>query len=171
MRTLFAASVISVALLAGCGEPVGSPAPEAAVAAVRKFPWPDGDLQKVESLFGSTIETSTGLRWQPITPGTGDAHPLHGNTVTVHYRGTFLDGKVFDESYKRNEPIRFPVGMGRVIKGWDEAVPMMTRGEKRRLVVPYWLAYGPSGAGGAIPPKATLIFEVELVGWDSPPGN
>jgi peptidylprolyl isomerase len=169
MKILLALTISLSSLVAGCAESVETPAPVA--TAKPQSDWPEGDLEKIEALFGATSETSTGLRWQPISAGTGDAHPLPGNTVIVHYRGTLLDGKIFDESYKRGEPIRFPVGMGRVIKGWDEALPMKTRGEKRRIIIPYWLAYGEKGRPPTIPPKATLVFEVELVGWESPTGS
>ena len=169
MKTLLAFSIAMAGLVAGCSESTEAPATVAASAP--QHPWPERDLQKIEASFGETNETSSGLRWQPISSGSGDAHPLPGNTVNVHYRGTLLDGTVFDESYKRGEPIRFPVGMGRVIKGWDEALPMMTKGEKRRIIIPYWLAYGEKGRPPTIPPKATLVFEVELVGWESPTGS
>ena len=96
MRTLLAASIASVALLAGCGKPAGSPTPDAPAEAESAFRWPDGDMLKVGSKFGATQETPSGLRWQQLSPGTGDAHPAPGDTVSAHYRGTFLDGTVFD---------------------------------------------------------------------------
>ena len=86
-----------------------------------------------------------------------------GKTVKVHYTGYLTDGKKFDSSVERGEPIAFPLGMGNVIKGWDEGIALMKTGEKARLIIPYQLAYGEQGYPGAIPPKATLIFDVELV--------
>jgi FKBP-type peptidyl-prolyl cis-trans isomerase len=96
------------------------------------------------------------------------AKPARGDIVAVHYRGTFLDGTPLDDSYKTGSPFSFQVGLARVIPGWDEALLDMAKGEKRILVVPYWLGYGEKGIKGHIPPKATLIFEVELVDFMSP---
>ncbi len=106
--------------------------------------------------------TESGLKYIAEVAGTGE-QAVAGKTVRVHYTGKLLDGKVFDSSYKRGEPIEFQLGTGRVIKGWDEGIAMMRVGGKAQLVVPPNLAYGASGAGGVIPPNATLIFDVELV--------
>ena len=94
--------------------------------------------------------------------GSGD-EATPGQTVVVHYRGTLEDGLQFDASYDRGTPFSFPLGAGRVIKGWDEGVQGMKVGGKRKLVIPSDLGYGARGAGGVIPPNATLIFEVELL--------
>ena len=86
-----------------------------------------------------------------------------GKSVLVHYKGQLTDGTVFDSSYKRNQPIEFILGIGQVIQGWDEGVELLRVGDKARFVIPSHLAYGSRGAGGVIPPNATLIFDVELV--------
>ena len=106
--------------------------------------------------------TASGLRITDLEVGTG-AEASSGQTVVVHYRGTLEDGSQFDASYDRGTPFSFPLGAGRVIKGWDEGVQGMKVGGKRKLVIPPELGYGARGAGGVIPPNATLIFEVELL--------
>jgi len=108
------------------------------------------------------MKTASGLEYIEVEPGTG-AQAVSGKTVSVHYTGKFQDGKVFDSSVSRGEPIKFPLGAGRVIKGWDEGIALMKEGGKAQLVIPPHLAYGESGAGGVIPPNATLVFDVELV--------
>lgn len=112
------------------------------------------------------IQTASGLEYVEITEGTG-ARPRQGDTVSVHYTGWLKGGQKFDSSVDRGEPFAFPLGKGRVIKGWDEGVGTMKAGGKRRLIIPAHLGYGERGAGGVIPPGATLIFEVELLGVDS----
>jgi FKBP-type peptidyl-prolyl cis-trans isomerases 1 len=106
--------------------------------------------------------TASGLRITDVVVGTG-AEASPGDTVVVHYRGTLEDGSQFDASYDRGTPFSFPLGAGRVIKGWDEGVQGMQVGGKRKLVIPPDLGYGSRGAGGVIPPNATLIFDVELL--------
>lgn len=112
---------------------------------------------------GKEITTSSGLQYIDLKIGTG-ATALAGQTVTVHYTGWLENGKKFDTSVDRGQPFSFPLGAGRVIKGWDEGVQGMKVGGKRKLIIPSNLGYGPRGAGGVIPPNATLIFEVELLG-------
>lgn len=104
--------------------------------------------------------TPSGLQYKVITEGSG-AKPKATDSVVVHYRGTTIDGKEFDSSYKRGEPISFP--LGGVIAGWTEGLQLMPIGSKYELYIPYNLAYGERGAGGVIAPYATLIFEVELL--------
>jgi len=106
------------------------------------------------------VTLPSGLQYKVITQGTG-ATPKASDTVSVHYRGRLVDGTEFDSSYKRNEPTSFPVGG--VIPGWTEALQLMKVGSKWELYVPAKLAYGDRGAGGVIPPGATLVFEVELL--------
>ena len=107
-------------------------------------------------------KTSSGLFYKIETSGSGDS-PTQGQNVSVHYKGSLLDGTVFDSSYKRKEPIGFAIGVGQVIKGWDEGIALLSKGAKATLIIPSHLGYGPNGAGGVIPPNATLKFEVELV--------
>jgi FKBP-type peptidyl-prolyl cis-trans isomerase len=113
------------------------------------------------------VTTPSGLQIIDTKPGTG-ASPKAGQTVSVHYTGWLYEngarGKKFDSSVDRNEPFEFPIGQGRVIRGWDEGVGSMKVGGKRTLIIPPALGYGARGAGGAIPPNATLIFDVELLG-------
>ncbi|WP_435254619.1 peptidylprolyl isomerase [Tenacibaculum sp. A30] len=107
-------------------------------------------------------ETPSGLRYKILQNGDGK-QATKGAMVSVHYKGQLLDGTVFDSSYKRKQPIDFAIGVGQVIAGWDEGIQLLKVGDKARLVIPSDLAYGSQGAGGVIPPNATLIFDVELM--------
>lgn len=109
------------------------------------------------------ITLKSGLKYTDIELGEGPA-ALSGKTVTVHYTGTLANGKKFDSSLDRNEPLVFRLGVGMVIKGWDEGVAGMRIGGKRKLVIPPELGYGKRGAGDVIPPDSVLHFEVELLG-------
>jgi len=117
----------------------------------------------LDSVAAGYNETKSGLRYQILQKGDGKK-ANKGDNVSVHYKGQLLDGTVFDSSYKRNQPLDFPIGVGQVIAGWDEGIQLLHVGDKARLVIPSQLAYGESGAGGVIPPNATLIFDVELMG-------
>ncbi|PKV49987.1 peptidylprolyl isomerase [Aquimarina sp. MAR_2010_214] len=116
----------------------------------------------LEELAAGFEKTDSGLRYKIIQNGDG-VKAEKGKTVSVHYKGSLTDGTVFDSSYKRNQPIDFPLGMGQVISGWDEGIALLQVGDKARFVIPPYLGYGERGAGGVIPPNATLIFDVELV--------
>ena len=110
----------------------------------------------------SASPTASGLYYVQTVEGNGEM-PEKGDNVKVHYTGKLLNGKVFDSSVERGEPIEVPIGMGYVIPGWDEGIMLMSKGEKGVLYIPYYLGYGDRGAGADIPPFANLIFEVELI--------
>lgn len=116
----------------------------------------------LDSVAAGYDETASGLRYQILQKGEGKK-ATKGAGVSVHYKGQLLDGTVFDSSYKRKQPIDFNVGVGQVIAGWDEGIQLLQVGDKARFVIPSNLAYGEAGAGGVIPPNATLIFDVELM--------
>ncbi|GGW60481.1 cyclophilin family peptidyl-prolyl cis-trans isomerase [Winogradskyella epiphytica] len=118
---------------------------------------------ELDKLAAGFKETESGLRYQIIQKGDGKKAEK-GNMVSVHYKGQLADGTVFDSSYKRNSPLDFQVGVGQVIAGWDEGICLLNVGDKARLVIPSDLGYGAAGAGGVIPPNATLVFDVELMG-------
>ncbi len=152
--------------------PVGNAAEEfQAVEAFRIF---EGSREKrlaeekasieaeLDELSAGFEKTDSGLRYQILQKGSG-AQATKGVTVSVHYKGQLTDGTVFDSSYKRKEPIEFKLGMGQVIAGWDEGITLLKVGDKARFVIPSSLGYGSRGAGGAIPPNANLIFDVELI--------
>jgi FKBP-type peptidyl-prolyl cis-trans isomerase FkpA len=145
MRLLLPKIALSVALIAA-----------ASLCAAQADPVADASAKEK----GAKV-TKSGLVYLGLTEGKGDS-PAPTDTVKVHYKGTFADGKEFDSSYKRNEPTSFP--LNRVIPCWTEGVGMMKVGGKAKLTCPAVIAYGSRGAGGVIPPNTTLIFEVELLG-------
>lgn len=111
---------------------------------------------------GKTVTTPSGLKYTDLVVGKGPS-PTAGKQVTVHYTGTLENGRKFDSSVDRKEPFSFVIGVGQVIPGWDEGVMTMKVGGKRKLIIPANLGYGARGAGGVIPPNATLLFDVELL--------
>lgn len=121
-----------------------------------------GTAAMANTVKEQVVTTTTGLKYQDKVVGTG-ASPSKGNLVTVHYTGTLANGKKFDSSLDRGKPFTFVIGKGQVIKGWDEGVATMKVGGKRKLIIPPELGYGNRGAGGVIPPNATLNFDVELL--------
>ena len=116
----------------------------------------------MEKLAAGFEKTESGLRYKMIQKGNGKKAE-NGKTVSVHYSGSLENGKVFDSSYTRKKPIEFPLGQGNVIEGWDEGIALLQVGDKARFVIPSHLGYGSRGAGGVIPPNATLVFDVELM--------
>jgi len=118
--------------------------------------------EQMDKIAAGYDETPSGLRYKILQEGNG-AKAEKGKMVSVHYKGQLLDGTVFDSSYSRKQPIDFNLGIGQVIAGWDEGIQLLKIGDKARFVIPSNLAYGSQGAGGVIPPDATLIFDVELM--------
>lgn len=156
MRSLLVLAALGALSGSAEAKPSARPEPPSAPAAAPTGPMPE----PVAGLVA--LESSTGIRYYVLRAGAGGS-PVPGQTVAVHYSGWLTDGTMFDSSVERGKLFVFPVGIGRVIKGWDESVLDMRVGEKRQIHVPPQLAYGEKGAGGAIPPGATLIFDVELV--------
>ena len=118
--------------------------------------------QDAKSPEAKTVTTASGLKYVDTVIGKG-ASPVSGKQVKVHYTGTLENGKKFDSSVDRKEPFSFTIGVGQVIKGWDEGVMTMKVGGKRKLIIPSALGYGAKGAGKVIPPDSTLLFDVELL--------
>jgi peptidylprolyl isomerase len=167
-RTVLTATVITLMLALGlvaCG-PTSSEGTAVATATSAAAPQPTAtavpETSGDQTTAGQGVTTASGLQYIEIQAGDGPA-PQTGQIVAVNYIGTLEDGTEFDNSYTRGEPIRFALGRGLVIPGWDEGIAMMKVGGKAKLIIPPDLAYGDQGAGGVIPPNATLIFEVELL--------
>ena len=123
------------------------------------------DAELVKKNWPDAITSPSGLRHIVTLKGSSEAKPKKGDKISVHYTGKLLNGRVFDSSLNRGKPIDFSVGLGQVIRGWDEGLMDMTKGEKRTLIIPPALGYGASGAGGVIPANAWLVFEVELLNF------
>ncbi len=133
------------------------------VLASTLFGWGGAMASGEQPSNAQEVTTSSGLKYVDQVVGTGEV-AVAGKTANVHYTGWLENGKKFDSSVDRGQPFSFPLGAGRVIKGWDEGVQGMKVGGKRKLTIPSDLGYGSRGAGGVIPPNATLIFDVELLG-------
>ena len=118
--------------------------------------------EALDKLAAGFDQTDSGLRYKIIQKGSG-TQAEKGKSVSVHYEGSLDNGQVFDSSYRRKDPITFTLGIGQVIQGWDEGIALLQEGDKARFVIPSYLGYGERGAGGVIPPNATLVFDVELV--------
>jgi peptidyl-prolyl cis-trans isomerase A (cyclophilin A) len=118
--------------------------------------------EKLKAHVGNATKTASGLYYEITEAGSG-AKPKKGQTISVHYAGYLLNGQKFDSSFDRNQPIQVAIGTGQVIAGWDEGIMLLNEGAKAKFIIPPQLGYGAQGAGGVIPPNATLIFEVQLV--------
>ena len=143
------------------GRPINATMREALAAESPQLSEEDANL--IRQKYPTAHRLTSGLLYVERAPGTGRDVPRAGQEVIAHYDGRLLDGTPFDSSYQRGAPLTFRVGMGAVIKGWDQAFLGMHRGEKRTLIIPYWLGYGAKGNPPTIPPRATLVFEVELI--------
>jgi peptidylprolyl isomerase len=154
--SLLACAAASLVALAAAPDPSKGPAPKSAAETAAK-----------EEKASKMIKTPSGLQFEDTVVGTG-ASPKPGQTCVMHYTGWLWEngakGKKFDSSVDRGQPFEFQIGRGMVIKGWDEGVMTMKVGGKRTLLIPASLGYGSRGAGGVIPPNATLVFDVELLG-------
>lgn len=150
-KLIVALLIVAGVAIAACTEKEAVK-PEGAAPAAVAPPEHQGGMQK----------TSSGLAYTDLVVGTGPS-PVQGRGVKVHYTGWLEDGAKFDSSYDRKEPFSFTFGAGEVIPGWDEALKTMKVGGRRKVVIPPRLAYGAQGAGGVIPPNATLTFEIELL--------
>ncbi|MDB5900878.1 MAG: FKBP-type peptidyl-prolyl cis-trans isomerase fkpA precursor (Rotamase)-like protein [Ramlibacter sp.] len=159
MRNLTLPTSLLAACLAACAPSNSPPAASATPATVGAGA--GSTVPNIGTVTGTArVTTASGIVFESLQNGSG-ASPKATDTVKVHYRGTFPDGREFDSSYKRGQPTEFP--LNRVIPCWTEAVQMMKPGGKARITCPPKLAYGEAGAGGAVPPNATLVFEIELI--------
>jgi FKBP-type peptidyl-prolyl cis-trans isomerase len=174
MRNTFYLVLLGVALLTAAlvtrsgilarkdpGRPISKAMREAMDARTPQYS--SDDAMIIAKTYGTARKLPSGLQYIVRAPGTGPATPMLGDEVICHYDGRLLDGTSFDSSYRRGAPFTFRIGVGAVIRGWEDAFMTMKKGEKRTLIVPHWLAYGEKGRPPTIPPKATLIFDVELI--------
>lgn len=174
--------VLLVAQIRGTGDAIAAPSPTSEVTVADNSPSVPAELNiaqapsteasdlmnpaespsEVAPVADNLVTTESGLQYVELVEGTG-AIPQTGQTVVVHYVGTLEDGTQFDSSRDRNRPFSFRLGTGQVIRGWDEGLSTMRVGGRRQLIIPPDLGYGARGAGGVIPPNATLVFDVELL--------
>ena len=174
MKSILFATLASLLLLVGCSKPAETVSQDNSELESRvdslentvDLLIKDPELARISKEYPDALSTDSGLHYIVTKEGAGDATPNKGDSVTSHYKGTLLNGVKFDSSYDRGDPFVFQVGLGNVIKGWDEAFLAMKKGEKRTLIIPSKLGYGSRGAGGAIPPNATLLFDVELIDFE-----
>jgi len=171
--TLLGVVLASIALMVRSGiisrENPGMPINAAMRTALgdKAHQWSERDVGLIAQNYNGARDTLSGLRHLIRTPGTGEATPQRGQIVTVNYEGRFLNGEqVFDSSANHEGPFNFRIGEGVVVPGWDEGIMSMHKGEKRTLIVPYWLAYGEKGIRGKILPHATLVFDIELLKFE-----
>lgn len=155
--------LVAAVAIPACSEKGQNPSSSASPDMSASAPAPaGGQKDSPASLPQGAVTTPSGLSYADLVPGTGP-QPEAGKPVTVHYTGWLVNGAKFDSSRDRKEPFSFVMGAGQVIPGWEEGVKTMKVGGKRKLVIPPNLAYGAAGAGGVVPPNATLVFEVELL--------
>ncbi len=160
-----AAAALLVLSAAGCAHTNSSPKSTQTTSTPPAQPAPapaTAGIPAVPAGAQAPVTTASGLTYQDFVVGTG-AQPSPGKMVTVHYTGWLTNGTKFDSSRDRGQPFGFTIGQGQVIRGWDEGVMSMKVGGQRRLTIPAALGYGANGAGGVIPPNATLVFDVELL--------
>ena len=161
-------AIVGLIAVAGCAKKESAPPAESQIPTTQPAEKPAMQATTgIPKIGGDTVTTPSGLKYIEIAVGTGDM-PKTGQMVLAHYTGWLTDGTKFDSSRDRGQPFPFPIGQGRVIKGWDEGLASMKVGGRRLLIIPPELGYGERGAGGVIPPGATLVFDVELVGIQNP---
>lgn len=165
-KLTFAFAAAALALLAGCGKNDSRIADLEERVRYLESQEPtlshSFQVEEISRLYPEAQSTDSGLHYIVEQAGEGE-FPQKGQMVTAHYHGTLIDGAVFDSSVDRDTPFSFPVGMGRVIKGWDEAFLSMKKREKRKLILPAEIAYGARGSPPVIPPNSILVFDVELL--------
>lgn len=172
MRTLIVPAIFGLILLAiaittrsgkFARDNPGAPINSAMREAMNMMLLPPGQEAIITQLYPGAEISQTGLRYIISQPGEGTTKPVRGQLVAIHYRGNFLDGTYLDDSYSKGGAISLEAGKAQVIPGMDQAIMDMTKGERRLIIIPYWLGYGEAGVKGKIPEQATLVFEVELV--------
>jgi hypothetical protein len=164
---LLGLALLTVAIITRTGvmqrDNPGLPINSAMREAMGQVSFPPADLELVSMRYPKAVATTSGLRYVVDQPGAGEK-PRRSQYLSIHYREQLLDGTTIGDSYARGEgPFNFQLGQRQVMPGWEEAAADMQKGEKRTLIVPYWLAYGEKGVRGRVPPKATLVVELELV--------